>query len=70
MVAEIILHNSKGEAVASYLHNEQTGKWRISTLPIAEFLSLEAAREAWETKFDRESGLPLRFRSAQDSGPG
>ena len=38
MANEIMLHNSKGEAVASYLHNEQTGKWRISTLAIAEFL--------------------------------
>jgi hypothetical protein len=54
---EMVFKNSLGEDIAGIWFVD--GAWKISTDPISRFSTKAEALEAWKTRFNHETGLPL-----------
>ena len=54
---EIVFKNSLGDDVAGIWFMD--GTWKISTDPLSQFSTKAEALDAWESRFNHHSGLPL-----------
>jgi hypothetical protein len=54
---EVVFQNSAGREIAGLLFID--GAWKISTEPLATYSSKTEALDAWENRFDHETGIPL-----------
>ena len=54
---ETILKNSRDEEIAGFWFTD--GAWRMSTQPLLRFSTKVEALEAWKSRFNHDSALPL-----------
>jgi hypothetical protein len=53
---EAVFKNSSGEEIAGIWFIDSA--WQISTEPLLRFATKAEALEAWESRFNHQSGLP------------
>jgi len=70
---DVILRDSEGREVAGVLFID--GAWKISTDPLSKFSTKDEAFNAWQNRFNHETGMPLPYareitRDAKKNGSG
>ena len=55
----VVFKNSEGQEIAGVLFID--GAWKISTDPLTRFATIGETLDAWETRFNHETGMLLPY---------